>query len=433
MELFQQLGAEIEALWLEKNYNEEYLPAIAADALKRADLPSKLTAWDVVEWSLKQPELPPQRDLAGNFGDPPITIYSGKRFHIDVYFWFSGTTSTHQHGFCGAFQVLLGSSIHSWYEFERREVINTFAEIGDMSLKLCEILETGDVQEIWAGRQYIHSLFHLEQPSATIVVRTDRSPLHLPQFSYEKPNLAIDPFFEHATTTKKLQVMSSLFRAQHPDADRLATEFLEASDLHTSFIILRQLRGLLGSNQLEQLFKLEGPKSRFDNFLDVVSRRHGANGEIFRPIFERMDMLDYIVNQRSYVTDAEHRFFMALLLNVDGKERIFSLIKQRYADADPIEKVLDWIFDLAQTRVVGIDTSNALGIPDFAETEMFVLENLLKDKTDEEIEKAFAGENPGADKVIASAAITKIRNAIIFRPLLVRPAAREDYLREEKD
>ena len=95
------------------------LPAIAADALRRADLPSKLTAWDVVEWALKQEELPPQRDLHGNFADPPITIYSGPRFHIDVYFWFEGTTAIHQHAFCGAFQVLLGSSIHSWYEFER--------------------------------------------------------------------------------------------------------------------------------------------------------------------------------------------------------------------------------------------------------------------------------------------------------------------------
>ena len=116
MELFQELGAEIERLWLAQNYNEELLPAIAKDALKRADLPSKLSAWDVVEWSLKQKELPRQRDPRGNFGDPPITIYSGLRFHIDIYFWFEGTTAIHQHGFCGAFQVLMGSSIHSWYE-----------------------------------------------------------------------------------------------------------------------------------------------------------------------------------------------------------------------------------------------------------------------------------------------------------------------------
>src|SRR5437879_2959313 len=159
MELFQELGDEIESAWRGQNYNEELLPAMAADALKEADLPSKVSAWDVVEWSLTQTELPRQRDLHANFADPPITIYSGPRFHIDVYFWFEGTTAVHQHGFCGAFQVLMGSSIHSWYEFEPRVHVNTFAEIGDMSLKVCEILQVGAVQEIRAGRQYIHSLF----------------------------------------------------------------------------------------------------------------------------------------------------------------------------------------------------------------------------------------------------------------------------------
>ena len=267
MELFHKLGAEIESLWLEKNYNEEHLPAIAAGALKSARLPSELSAWDVVEWSLAQAELPRQRDLHAKFGDPPITIYSGSRFHIDVYFWFEGTTATHQHGFCGAFQVLLGSSIHSWYEFESREAINFFTEIGEMKLKLCRLLEVGDVQEIWPGRQYIHSLFHLDQPSATIVVRTDRSPLNLPQFEYHKPSLAIDPFFEQETTTKKLQAMSVLVRADHPDADRLITGWLEASDLQTSFAILSQLRSFLRSNRLEQLFKIESPGSLSDRYL----------------------------------------------------------------------------------------------------------------------------------------------------------------------
>ncbi|MEQ1604013.1 MAG: hypothetical protein ABL999_04020 [Pyrinomonadaceae bacterium] len=415
MELFQKLGDEIEDFWLEKNYNEEELPAIAAEALKRANLPSKLTAWDVVEWSLKQRELPPQRDLHGNFADPPITIFSGPRFHIDVYFWFEGTTAIHQHGFCGAFQVLLGSSIHSWYEFETHEVINTFAEIGEMSLKVCELLEVGAVQEIMAGKQYIHSLFHLEMPSATIVVRTDRSPLHLPQFAYEKPNLAIDPFFEQPTTTKKLQILSAAFRAKHAEADRMATELLESSDLQTSFVILSRLRHLVGANQLEQLFKIQGAVSRFQQFLDVVSRRHEKNGEIFKPIFDRLAAIDEIVNRRSFVTNPEHRFFMALLMNVDERERIFSLIKQRFPDADPVEKVLDWVFDLAETRVVGVETSNALGIPNFGDAEMFVLEGILNGKADDEISVAYGAENPGSD---ASDAIAKVRNAVILRPLL---------------
>lgn len=39
MEAFQKLGATVEKLWREKNYSEEFFPAIAAQALKEFDLP----------------------------------------------------------------------------------------------------------------------------------------------------------------------------------------------------------------------------------------------------------------------------------------------------------------------------------------------------------------------------------------------------------
>lgn len=414
MQLFQELGDEIEFRWLTQNYNEKDLPEIAAEALRKADIPSKLTPWAVVEWALKQRELPPQRDLHGNFADPPITIFSGPRFHIDLYFWFEGTTAIHQHAFCGAFQVLAGSSIHSWYEFETHDVVNTFAEIGEMRLKVCELLEVGAVQEIWAGKPYIHSLFHLDQPSATIVVRTDRSPLNLPQFAYEKPSLAIDPFFEQPTTTKKLQILAAAIRAKHPEADRMAVEMIDASDLQTTFTILSRLRHLVGANQLEQMFRIEGAASRFQIFLDVAAKRHGKRGEIFGSIFERLDAVDEIVKRRNFITNPEHRFFFALLMNVDDREHVFTLIKKRFPDADPKERILDWVFDLAETRVVGVETSNALGIPNFGDTEMFVLESLLNDMADEEIVEA----NSAASMEETEAAIEKIRRAAIFRPLL---------------
>ena len=417
MEPFKTLGADIESLWSAKNYNETHLPEISVDALKRADLPSKLTAWDVVEWAMSQSELPPQRDLNASFGDPPITVYSGARFHIDVYFWFEGTTAIHQHGFCGAFQVLMGSSIHSWYDFQTHEVINTFCEIGEMGLKVCEILEVGAIQPILAGRQYIHSLFHLEQPSATIVVRTDRSPLHLPQLSYHKPGLAIDPFFEQATVTKKLQAMSALLRAKHRDADRMIASWIETSDLQTSFMILSQVRAMLRSDQLGQMFNADAVGSRFGEMLEIVSRRYPSAAETLSYVFEHSDELDYIVKRRSVVTEPEHRFFLALLLNVDGRDRILSLITQRFAGVDPIEKILDWTFDLAQTRIFGIDHSNALGIADFGDPEMFALERLLKGKSDHEI-KSECAESNHEQPAAVSDAIKKLRHAIIFRPLL---------------
>ncbi len=418
MELFQQLGDEVERLWREANYDEAKLPAIAKEALIRADLPSKLSAWDVLEWTLKQNTLPPQRDVKANFGDPPITLYMGQRFHIDVYFWFDGTTATHQHSFSGAFQVLLGSSIHSWYEFERDAVINAYAETGTMNLKLCQLLEVGDIQEIWSGRKYIHSLFHLDQPSATIVVRTTNSPLDMPQFSYHKPGLAADPFFERDDITKKVQTISALVRASRPDTDEQIANLLGASDLQTSFLYLSHLRGLFRGGHIAELFKLEEPGARFIRFLNLVIEKHGATAEILREVFAHFDIQDEIVNRRAYVTQPEHRFFIALLMNLDNREQIFKLVKDKFADAEPVEKVLDWVFDLAQTRVVGIEATNALGIPDFGEAEMSALEGLLNNKTDDEIAAGFAAENPNASPDTIQTALDKIRSAVIFRPLL---------------
>jgi hypothetical protein len=421
MDIFRTLGTELEDAWRAANYDEALLPSLAADALRRADIPTKTTVWEVVEWALGEIELPRQRDINANFGDPPITVYSGPRFHVDIYFWFQGTTSIHQHGFCGAFQVMHGSSIHSWYEFQCEKRINIFTEIGTMSLKTCELLSVGDVQEILGGRAYIHSLFHLEQPSATIVIRTDRSPIDLPQYNYHKPKLAIDPFFDQDTITKKTQLAAALIRAKNPDADRMIAGWLENCDFQTTFNLLSSLRHLLQANQMDQLFKLAEPGARFEAMMAVAEKRHGDDISVLRDVFAHQDMLGEIMNRRGYVTDPEQRFFMALLLNVNGQEQILRLIKQRFPETDPLDKVLDWTFDLANTRIVGLEQSNALGIPDFGDIDLFVFEQILRGTTGAAIEDALRsqyGESASEPVKTVAEKEARIREAVIFRPLL---------------
>lgn len=418
MELFNKLGAEIENLWRETNYDETKFPEIAADQLRAANLPAALSAWDVIEWTMEQTFLPEQRDLAGRFGDPPITLYNSPRFHIDVYFWLEGTTAIHQHAFCGAFQVLLGSSIHSWYEFDRSEAINTFTELGNINLKLCELLSVGDVQAINAGKNYIHGLFHLEMPSATIVVRTHKSPMFLPQFSYYKPFLAIDPFFEEANTMKKMQCVTAMIRAKHPRTDDLIADWLKTADFQTTFQILQTLRSYLKSNEIDQLFNLAAPQNRLDKFMEIVRERHGERANVFPKVFAHFDRQEQIVKRRAVVTDPEHRFFLALLLNVEGRDRIFSLIKERYPESEPLDKVLDWTFDLAQTRILGQNPPTALGIADFDDTDLFVLENLLQDQTEEEIRATLEREYGAAQLENLPERIAKIQKSEIFQPLL---------------
>lgn len=420
MQLFTELGQKIEKIWRDKNYDEELFPSIAAQCLKESDLPSKVSAWEVIEWTMGQIHLPTQRDLPGRFGDPPITLYNSPRFHIDVYYWLEGTTAIHQHAFCGAFQVLHGSSIHSWYEFETREKINFFTEVGDIKLKTCDLLQVGDVQTILAGKQYIHGLFHLDQPSATIVVRTHLSPLHQPQFSYYKPFLALDPFFEEANTIKKMQCLSMLVRAKHPDIDRYICEWLEIADFQTTYGLLRSAKNFLQGNQLHQLFNIDASQDRYEKLFEIAKKRHGELADVFPAILEFDDMINSIVNQRSFVTDPEHRFFLALLMNVDGKERIFSLIKSRFPESEPLDKILDWTYDLANTRVMGTNLPNALGVADFDDFDSLILENLLQNKSVEamqnDLRKQYDAENIENINSKLTAKIEKLQTAPIFQP-----------------
>jgi hypothetical protein len=422
MKAFIDIGKKIEAEWRANDYDEALFPTLSADSLRTGCLPEEINAWQVLEWTLGQTELPRQRDVHSRFGEPPITVYSGPRFHIDVYFWFHGTTSTHQHGFCGAFQVLQGSSIHSWYEFELREKVNSFCEIGEMRLKTCELLNVGDVQEILPGRQYIHSLFHLDHPSVTIVVRTDKSPLFLPQFDYHKPGLATDPFFEQETTTKKLQAIGAFLRANRPESDDEIGKLLESCDLHTSYLVLSQVHGQLSSNSLEQMFGGGESRRRFDQLLSIVEKYHADRGDILRRVFAHHEKLQDLVRRRSFVEKPEHRFFFALLLNVEDRERVLELIRSRFPDCDPIEKILDWSFELSQMRLAGMQNQNALGISGFDDFDLQLLEYLLRGKSDGEtadiVREKYSPEKAQQLLPVLGDRTAAIRNSIVFSPLM---------------
>ncbi len=383
MEIINELGNHVEQIWREKNYHEDLFPAIAAQALREFDVPNNLSVWDIATWTLEQTELPQQQDLPARFSDVPITIARFPRFHIDVYYWYDGTTAIHQHGFCGAFQVFEGSSLHSNYEFAVAEKLNFFAEIGEVKLNQVQLLNKGDVREIDGGRKFIHSLFHLDQPSVTLILRTHRTPLNLPQFSYRKPTLAIDPFFDDPNIVKKLQVATMLLRMKRDDADAQIAELLENSDLQTSISILSNIRHQLSNNSVEQLFNVS--QNRFGALIEVVRNKHGKLADSLPQIFAEEQKIEEIAGRRSLITDAEHRFFLALLMNVDEKTLIFKLIKERFPDADAIEKILDWTFDLSATKIVGSNLPNALGIENFDDHDSMALEFSLKNLSNAEI------------------------------------------------
>jgi hypothetical protein len=241
--------------------------------------------------------------------------------------------------------------------------------------------------------------------------------MYLPQYSYEKPGLAIDPFFDHQTTTRKLQALAALYKIDHPDAEAETVKLLASSDFQTTFRILESVRGFFTARPLDEVFKLtDRSRERFRHLLDSARERHGEKVDVLAAVFAHRDMSDEIVRLRHSVTNADHRFFLALLLNLEGTGQIFPLIKQRFPDDEPLDKALDWIYELAQTRIVGTNLPNALGI-EFDDIDLIILDHLLEGKDDGSILDELAGTgNARLDNL--ESRIVRIREAVIFRPLL---------------
>lgn len=420
MEEFQKLGELIEKRWRLENYSEQLFPEIAAQALSEADLPARVDPWDIIRWVQAALTLPDQKDVPGRFGNPPITLFSGSRFYIDVYFWLDGTTSIHQHAFTGAFQVLLGSSIHSHYSFREDKILNEHFSVGELKLEEVQLLKQKDVKTIKPGRQYIHSLFHLDRPSATITVRTEGTPSAALQYDYRKPYFAINPFFNNPLMTKKLQTVGLLLGMKHKDADAMITDLICSSDFHTTYLVLMQA-SVLKNSQLDDLFGLSTGKERFEAIVDKARGVHGELVDMLLAVLEEQERIQNIVTRRGSITGEEHRFFLALLLNVPSREKILELVKQRFPESDPVEKILDWVEELSQTKVLGAKEANALGIEGFSDDHIFVLENLLRGTSVEQMRRMGDANGPSApagieDKLDKLA--TDLKNSMLFKSIL---------------
>lgn len=418
MEEFQTLGELIEKRWRQQNYNEQLFPGLAAEALTESDLPSRVDPWEIIRWVQSAPALPDQKDVEGSFGNPPITLFSGPRFYVDVYFWLDGTTTIHQHAFTGAFQVMLGSSIHSRYSFNETKSISEHFSIGELQLEDVQLLQKNDVRQIQAGRNFIHSLFHLDRPSATITVRTEHTPSAAPQWDYRKPYFAANPFFRNQILSKKLQTVGLLLGSKHKDADAMLGDLIGSSDFHTAYLVLQGAFHHLRSNQMDSLFGLSTGTDRFAALLERARGVHGELADLIPPVLDEQLRQQDIVSRRGSITGEEHRFFLALLLNVPSRERILGLVKERFPETDPVEKVLDWVEELSQTRVLGSKEPNALGIDGFSDDHTIVLENLLRglpvggpDATDD------------ADRLTTLNTIAAdLRSSKLFKAMLSQPA-----------
>jgi hypothetical protein len=421
MKFFNELGALIEQRWRDQNYDKAAFPDIAATALDAMPPHQHLEVWEIIRWAHTSPQLPRQMDVEGRFGDPPITLFAGPRFYIDIYFWLDGTTTIHQHAFSGAFQLIKGSSLHSLYEFKEEVQINEHLALGEVRFNNVELLEVGQTRKILSGRRFIHSLFHLDRPSATITVRTQGDIQAQPQWDYLKPYLARDPFFREEAASKKLQSLALLFGMKHPEIDRFVGDLLGASDFQTAVAILDLAYKQFAGDAFEQAFQMRKNEGRFQAFLELARKRHGQRVDLLPPVFDELKRQEGIIQRRQFLTGAEHRFFLALLLNVPQKRLILDLVKERFPKREALETIGEWLTELSTTKVFGSSEPNVLGIEDFDEESLFVFQKMIAGLSSEQIREAIDKEFAPDDAEDLQADLetigSRLRQAALFKAI----------------
>lgn len=425
MRFFEDLGRVVERRWRDKSYSEESFPPIAEQALGELDPVAHVDAWDVIRHLQEGVAVPTQQE--DDFSDVPVTMYVGPRFRIDVYFWLDGTTAIHEHSFSGAFQVLMGSSIHSVYSFEGRRDVNVHFSAGNVLLKSVEALGVGDVRRILPGGDFIHALFHLERPSVTITVRTKNVPQAQPQYLYLKPHIALNPFYNEQLTAKKVQSVRMLLRMRHPEAYKFIGEMISNADFQTSFHALAAaFEHLVGRTQdvgntrrdASGGTPLPDDWEHFQDLLKRAHRRHGQLVNLLPPVLAEKQREKVLIDLREHVTEPELRFFLALLLNLPHRALVLDMVRRRFPEREPVETVCDWMAELSNIKSVRSPELNIVGADGFGEEQRFLLSRLLTGDTFEQITASLDDGARGHDAATLGRLYRSFQNSLLTKSLL---------------
>lgn len=398
---FQRLGQTVLERWQQENFSLDVFPELARAAIDEAPPSDHVEIGEMIREFLSNDDQPFQSE--SGFGQPELIAFNDTRFYIQILFWLEGTTEIHQHEFSGAFHVMQGSSVHSEFDFVGARSVTPHIRTGELRVKRVELLETGRTVPITSGRECIHSLFHLDTPSITVVVRTHHDPGTGPQYNYLPPHIAVDPLHADALTTRRKQLLDVMETIGDPGYAALVGEMLERLDFERGFSILRY-----AMPRLQDL-------GVWEEALAAFGEKHGDLAKGVPDTLAECHRRENITRMRHHIDHPDHRFFLALLMTVRNRADIHALIGGRFPDQAPIETILGWAEELIEFNDFGITLLDAV-FPETCEVDIedqpALLLNALRDALEgiAESKQQAAGRSEIHDALVASC----------LRPLFLR-------------
>jgi hypothetical protein len=401
MQVFEDLASDIHRGWTRFGRDELAFPNLCQSMLERFPALA-VSPEDVIRWLLTTENLPTQSDPDSKFGNVALTVATRDDFFIQVLIWTDSTTGIHQHGFSGAFLVLHGSSLHSLWSFRECRRWSDRLKAGQLTLSTTEYLRTGSVRPILPSAEMIHSLFHLDSPSVTVVVRTPVSAVFIPQLSYARSGLAYDPRVELARTEKLSQLLRMLWTSNHPLHVPASEAAMSTVDVYSAVRIIFSLRSR--------------PEAQA-SLLDMLSARDSELAALLRETVARLERDRSILRLRKQTSSPRHRTLLALVLNLPDRSSIESVLRQIAPEEDPAEWLWDTIRSMHATPAERAGGRSVLGLP-LNEPSEEALRLLISGHSVDEVACAVVGPNeqlPDVDALRSSVAASPVLASLLQR------------------
>jgi hypothetical protein len=174
--------------------------------------------------------------------------------------------------------------------------------------------------------------------------------------------VAVDPVHHDALTMRRKQLLDVMEQTGDSDYAELVAEMVGELDFERGFFILQNCIGNLRN------------LGAWEDVWEVFSSKHGPLAEPVAHTLLEIIRRDGIAAMRGNIEDVEHRFFLALLLNVERREDILEMVSRK-SDGDSLETIMRWAEELMQLTESGTWILDA-GFPEelgIAEEEQPVL------------------------------------------------------------
>lgn len=307
LNVFKELGANVDRKWRNKNYNKTFFPEIAHNALIASKLNTKINFQEIIALGLHGDPAINQWQENSPFGDLQLIPYRDNNFYIEILVWKNGSTSIHDHGFSGAFMVLEGKSINARYKFDVQEEINTNFKIGQLHGEEFEFLHPGDVREIQAGRALIHAVYHLQEPTVSIVVRTYQDDWVMPQLEYRGNRIAVHQKLNN-NFLNKIRTLRVLQSVDH-------NLFLNTAKAH-----------IVDANVDEKYWLWRSFFASIDT-QDFISATLSDTEMFIIDVLRKEERIQSLLNLKRTITDIHFKYFIDLIINIPEWKNISTLLR----------------------------------------------------------------------------------------------------------